>query len=73
MYESLDDARMEQEMDRMNPLIEAEIAYRRERIARDFAVARGWELSLRSLFGRSRQPSERTEAPQPRHLRPRAL
>lgn len=32
-----------------SPIIEAELNYRRDRIAHDFAVAHGWELSVRRL------------------------
>jgi hypothetical protein len=40
------------------PIVEAEIAYRQQQIAHDFAVAHGWELSVRRLFGRRRRPAE---------------
>jgi len=45
------------------PIVEAEIAYRQQQIAHDFAVAHGWELSVRRLFGRRRSPAERKPAP----------
>lgn len=41
------------------PIVEAQIAYRQEQIAHDFAVAHGWELSVRRVFGRRRRPAER--------------
>lgn len=45
------------------PIVEAQIAYRQQQIAHDFAVAHGWELSIRRLFGRRRRPAERKSAP----------
>ena len=48
-----------------SPIVEAEIAYRQQQIAHDFAVAHGWELSIRRLFGRRRRPAERKPAPRP--------
>ena len=42
------------------PIVDAEIAFRQQQIAHDFAVAHGWELSVRRLFGRRRRtPAER--------------
>lgn len=41
----------------VQPAIDAEIIHRRERIAHDFAVAHGWELSIRRLFGRRTYPA----------------
>ncbi|GAB3484931.1 hypothetical protein [Flexivirga lutea] len=46
-----------------SPIVGAEIAYRQQQIAHDFAVAHGWELSVRRLFGRRRRPVDRTPAP----------
>ncbi|NNG38926.1 hypothetical protein HJ588_06515 [Flexivirga sp. ID2601S] len=37
------------------PALDTELAYRRERIAHDFAVAHGWELSLRRVTGWARR------------------
>lgn len=45
------------------PIVDAEIAFRQEQIAHDFAVAHGWELSVRRLFGRRRRPTDRKPAP----------
>lgn len=42
-----------------SPIVDAEIAFRQDRIAHDFAVAHGWELSVRRIFGRRRRPAER--------------
>ncbi|WP_446664969.1 hypothetical protein [Flexivirga sp. B27] len=38
-----------------SPIVEAEIGYRQQQIAHDFAVAHGWELSIRRIFGRRRR------------------
>lgn len=38
-----------------SPIVEAELNYRREQIAHDFAVAHGWELSVRRLARRVRR------------------
>ncbi|RNI21645.1 hypothetical protein [Flexivirga caeni] len=38
--------------------VDAELAYRREQIAHDFAVAHGWELSVSRLFGRRTPPAQ---------------
>lgn len=53
----------------VSPTIDAELAHRREQIAHDFAVAHGWELSIRRLFGRRRYPAEQ----QPRDRRDTGL
>ncbi|MDF8265948.1 hypothetical protein [Luteipulveratus flavus] len=38
------------------PHIDAEIAYRQQKIAHDHAVAHGWDLALRRLARRTLQP-----------------
>ncbi|HWC23668.1 MAG TPA: hypothetical protein VG502_15350 [Flexivirga sp.] len=48
-----------------SPIVDAEIAFRQQQIAHDFAVAHGWELSVRRLFGRRRRPAEKQPAPRP--------
>jgi len=47
----------------ISPIVDAEIAYRQERIAHDFAVTHGWELSVRRLFGRRRRRAEKALTP----------
>lgn len=48
-----------------SPIVDAEIAYRQQQIAHDFAVSHGWELSIRRLFGRRRHPAEKKPMPRP--------
>lgn len=48
-----------------SPIVDAEIAFRQQQIAHDFAVAHGWELSIRRLFGRRRRPAEKKPAARP--------
>lgn len=48
-----------------SPIVDAEVAYRQQQIAHDFAVAHGWELSVRRLFGRRRRPAENKLTPRP--------
>jgi len=51
------------------PIVEAQIAYRQEQIAHDFAVSHGWELSVRRLFGRRRRRPDRQPLAPARDLR----
>lgn len=48
-----------------SPIVDAEIAYRQQQIAHDFAVSHGWELSVRRIFGRRRRPAEKQPTPRP--------
>lgn len=48
-----------------SPIVDAEIAFRQQQIAHDFAVAHGWELSIRRLFGRRKRPAEEKPTPRP--------
>lgn len=50
------------------PIVDAQIAYRQQQIAHDFAVAHGWELSARRLFGRRRRPAHQTPVIPPQDI-----
>lgn len=52
------------------PIVDAQIAYRQQQIAHDFAVAHGWELSVRRLFGHRRRPAERKPVTAPKGTNP---
>jgi hypothetical protein len=51
-----------------SPSIQAEIAHRHEQIAHDFAVAHGWELSIRRLGGLIRRNPKHQARPEDRQV-----